>query len=64
MGDDNLKCSEDICAVVSLTDLLRKIIYLKKRAVEERDKELYNVADSLEHEMKLLMDKNNLFERW
>ena len=54
----------ETCAVVSITDILFHIIALKKRAISERDKDLYEVADALESKMKVLMDRNNHFERW
>ena len=61
---DGEPISEDTCARVKMTDILYHIIALKKRAVTERDKELYEIADSLEFQMKILMDSNNSFERW
>lgn len=61
--DEEPKCA-DTCAMVSMTDILSYIIALKKRAINERDKDLYEIADSLEFQMKILMDSNNHFERW
>jgi hypothetical protein len=61
---DEEPISANTCAVVSITDILYYIIALKKRAVNERDKDLYEIADSLEFQMKILMDSNNSFERW
>ena len=61
---DEEPISVDTCARVSMTDILYYIIALKKRAISERDKDLYEIADSLEFQMKLLMDSNNSFERW
>ena len=52
------------CAVVSLTDLLDRVIRLKLKAVRKRDKELYEIADGLEHYLKILTDPHNIFERW
>lgn len=61
---DEEPISADTCASVSITDILYYIIALKKRAINERDKDLYEIADSLEFQMKILMDSNNSFERW
>ena len=61
---DEEPISVDTCARVSMTDILSYIIALKKRAINERDKDLYEIADSLEFQMKILMDSNNSFERW
>lgn len=61
---DGEPISADTCARVKMTDILYYIIALKKRAINERDKDLYEIADSLEFQMKILMDSNNSFERW
>ena len=61
---DGEPMSADTCARVQKTDILYHIIALKKRAVTERDKDLYEIADSLEFQMKIFMDSNNSFERW
>lgn len=63
-GFDEEPISANTCARVSMTDILYYIIALKKRAINERDKDLYEIADSLEFQMKILMDSNNRFERW
>ncbi len=51
-------------AVVSLDDLLDRVIRLKLKAIRKNDKELFDISDGLEHYLKLLMDKNTIFERW
>ncbi len=51
-------------AVVSLDDLLDRVLRLKLRAIRKGDKELFDMGDGLEHYLKLLMDKNTIFERW
>lgn len=51
-------------AVVSLDNLLDSVLRLKLRAIRKEDKELFDIADGLEHYLKLLMDKNTIFERW
>ena len=51
-------------AVVSLDDLLDRVIRLKLKAIRKKDKELFDIADGLEHYLKMLMDKNTIFERW
>ena len=61
---DEEPISVDTCARVSMTDILYYIIVLKKRAINARDKDLYEIADSLESQMKILRDRNNSFERW
>lgn len=60
---------EELCehcevAVVSLDDLLDRVLRLKLRAIRKGDEELFDIADGLEHYLKLLMDKNTIFERW
>ena len=60
---------EELCetcevALVSLDDLLDRVLRLKLRAIRKGDKELFDIADDLEHYLKLLMDKNTIFERW
>ncbi len=59
-------CEEVPCtaAVVSLDDLLDRVLRLKLRAIRKGDKELFDMGDGLEHYLKLLMDKNTIFERW
>ena len=32
--------------------------------LNNNDKDLFESADRIEHELKLLMDKNTIFERW
>lgn len=51
-------------AVVSLENLLFYVIGLKRRALNNNDKDLFESADRIEHYLKLLMDKNTVFERW
>ena len=51
-------------AVVSLDNLLDRVIRLKLKSIRKNDKELFDIADGLEHYLKLLMDKNTIFERW
>lgn len=58
------KVTTEMCAVVSLNLLLLQVVSLKKKAISTNDKELYGIADSIEHDLKLLMDKNTIFERW
>jgi len=58
------KVTTEMCAVVSLTHLLLQVVSLKKKAITTNDKELYDIADSIEHDLKLVMDKNTIFERW
>lgn len=60
---------EELCetcevTLVSLDDLLDRVLRLKLRAIRKGDKELFDIADGLEHYLKLLMDKNTIFERW
>ena len=62
MNDEAKKC--EVAALVSLEDLLLGVVNLKKRALVERDKNLFESADKIEHQLKLLMDKNTFFERW
>lgn len=57
-------CEAAVAGVVSLDDLLDRVIRLKLKAIRENDKEMFDIADGLEHYLKLLMDKNTIFERW
>lgn len=50
-------------AVVSLDDLLDRVLRLKLRAIRKNDKEMFDIADGLEHYLKLLLNKNTIFER-
>lgn len=61
MSDEVEPCE---VAVVSLENLLFNVIGLKRRALNNNDKDLFASADSIEHQLKLLMDKNTIFERW
>ena len=66
MSDIVEPCEDTIveAAVVSLENLLFYVIGLKRRALNNNDKDLFESADRIEHELKLLMDKNTIFERW
>lgn len=59
-------CEEVPCvaAVVSLDTLLDKVVVLKLKAIRRNDRELFDILDGLEHYLKLLLDKNTIFERW
>lgn len=57
-------CEAAVAGVVSLDDLLDRVIRLKLRAIRKGDKELFDMGDGLEHYLKLLMNKNTIFERW
>lgn len=57
-------CEAAVAGVVSLYDLLDRVIRLKLRAIRKGDKELFDMGDGLEHYLKLLMNKNTIFERW
>lgn len=63
-GKDEELCETCEVALVSLDDLLDRVLRLKLRAIRKGDKELFDIADGLEHYLKLLMDKNTIFERW
>ena len=58
------KVTTEICAVVSLNHLLLQVVSLKKKAISTNDKELYEIANSIEHDLNLLIDKTTIFERW
>lgn len=64
MCDDTPKSEVQICALVKLDDLLLYVVGLKRRALNNNDKDLFESADRIEHELKLLRDKNTIFERW
>ena len=58
------ECEEpSVCALVSVQDMLLNVISIKKQAVTNRDWDLYNVANSLENDLILLLNKNNHLER-
>ena len=61
---DDTPISEVECALVKLDKLLFYVVGLKRRALNNKDKELFEYADMIEHELKLLRDKNTIFERW
>lgn len=61
---EEVPCEAAVAAVVSLDNLLDRVIRLKLKAIRKNDKELFDIADGLEHYLKLLMDKNTIFERW
>lgn len=48
---------------VSLYDLILEVVNLKRRALLSNDKDLYFIANDLEHSFILLMDTHNIFER-
>ena len=54
----------EVCAVVSLNKWLLQVVSLKKKAITTNDKELYEIADSIENDLQLVMDKTTIFERW
>lgn len=58
------KVTTEMCAVVSLKHLLLQVVSLKKKAIITEDKELYEIADSIGHDLNLLIDKTTIFERW
>ncbi len=58
------KVTTEVCAVVSLNKLLLQVVSLKKKAITTNDKELYEIADSIENDLQLVMDKTTIFERW
>ena len=64
MSDDTPISEVQTCALVKLDDLLLYVIGLKRRALNNNDKDLFEIADSIEHKLKLLRDKNTIFERW
>lgn len=66
MSDIFEPCEDAIveAAVVSLEDLLFYVVGLKRRALNNNDKSLFEIADKIEHELKLLMLKDTVFERW
>ena len=65
MMSDDIPISEvQTCGLVKLEDLLFYVVGLKRRALNNNDKDLFEIADSIEHKLKLLRDKNTIFERW
>ena len=50
--------------IPKLDYLLFYVVGLKRRALNNNDKELFECADKIEHELKLLMNKHTHFERW
>lgn len=59
------ECEEPVttCALISVQDMLLNVISIKKQAVTNRDWDLYNVANNLENDLSLLLNKNNHLER-
>ena len=64
MSDDIPVSEVQTYALVKLDDLLFYVVDLKRRALNNNDKELFECADKIEHELKLLMNKHTHFERW
>lgn len=64
MSDKGEPCEAAVVAVVSLENLLFYVIGLKRMALNNNDKDLFESADRIEQELKLLMNKNTIFERW
>lgn len=62
--NDEVKEYPEIAAQVELTDLLFYVVGLKRRALNNNDKDLYDAADRIEHELKLLRDPHTSFVRW
>ena len=58
------KVTTEMCAVVSLNRLLLYVVSLKKKAITTNDKEMYEIADNIENDLQLLIDKSTIFERW
>lgn len=66
MSDIDKPCEDAIveAAVVSLEDLLFYVVGLKRISLNNNDKSLFKIADKIENELKLLMLKDTVFERW
>ena len=60
MKNENITTS----TIVSLKNLLLIVAGLKKQALVDNDRELYVHLDNLESELKLLLEKSVIFERW
>lgn len=53
----------DIIGVVSLTDLLRNLVLIKKYAMEKNDERIYLCADQIEEELNNLRYGNFILEK-
>ena len=54
---------KDIIGVVSITDLLRNLVLIKKYAMDKNDEEIYLCADHIEDELNKLRYGNFILEK-
>lgn len=54
---------KDVVGVVSLTNLLRNLVLIKKYAMDKNDEKIYLCADHIEDELNKLRYGNFIFEK-
>lgn len=54
---------KDVVGVVSLTNLLRNLVLIKKYAMDKNDEKIYLCADHIEEELNKLRYGNFIFEK-
>ena len=54
---------KDIIGVVSITDLLRNLVLIKKYAMEKNDERIYLCADHIEEELNRLRYANFILDK-
>lgn len=54
---------KDVVGVVSLTNLLRNLVLIKKYAMEKNDERIYLCADQIENELNKLRYGNFILEK-
>ena len=54
---------KDVVGVVSLTNLLRNLVLIKKYAMDRNDEKIYLCADHIEEELNKLRYGNFIFEK-
>ena len=62
--DEPIECFEkDVIGVVSLTNLLRNLVLIKKYAMDKNDEKIYLCADHIEDELNKLRYGNFILEK-
>lgn len=61
--NDNCKIKKDNVGVVSITNLLKDIVSIKKYALDKKDEKVYLFADNLEQQLNWLRYGNFVFDK-
>lgn len=63
MDDKFCKIKKDNVGVVSITNLLKDIVSIKKYALDKKDEKVYLFADNLEQQLNWLRYGNFVFDK-